>query len=486
METMTMVLMGLGGVSLLAGLGVIKTILSLRRVVSTNEVHIVQSAKTTTSYGKDTGNGNTYYEWPSWLPVIGVTKAVLPVNIFNLELNEYEAYDADRLPFIVDITAFFRISDSNIAAQRVASISELNKQLLNILESAARVILGKSTMDAIMRGRSEFGEEFTKEVSQQLQAWGVETVKNIELMDIRDSNNSSVIKNIMEKKKSFIEMESRTEVAKNKKTAEVAEIEARREVDLQKQEAAQQVGLRTVEAQRLVELQQQAKAQAVKEAEKLTKEKEMAVAEVQNVRAAEITQKTTLITAEQDRKTAVIKAEATKQTQVISAQAARETIQLNAEAEKARQTLVAEGQLESKRREAEGITLEGTARAEAEKALQLAPVQAQITLAKEIGENASYQNYLLTIRKIEASQAVGMEQAKALSAADIKVISNTGSPTSGLNSVMDLFSSQGGTQVGAMLEGLATSDVGQALVEKVVGTKSTAAPVKAYANGKVN
>jgi flotillin len=38
--------------------------------VPTNEVHIVQSSKKTTSYGKDTGHGNTYYEWPTWLPVV--------------------------------------------------------------------------------------------------------------------------------------------------------------------------------------------------------------------------------------------------------------------------------------------------------------------------------------------------------------------------------------------------------------------------------
>jgi len=33
---------------------------SLRRVVATNEVHIVQTAGKATSYGKDTVNGNSY------------------------------------------------------------------------------------------------------------------------------------------------------------------------------------------------------------------------------------------------------------------------------------------------------------------------------------------------------------------------------------------------------------------------------------------
>jgi flotillin len=36
-------------------------VFSLRRVVSTNEVHIIQSAKRTVSFGKDQDAGNTYY-----------------------------------------------------------------------------------------------------------------------------------------------------------------------------------------------------------------------------------------------------------------------------------------------------------------------------------------------------------------------------------------------------------------------------------------
>jgi flotillin len=462
------ILLGLAGVSTLFTAGVFRYIMGLRRVVNTNEVHIVQSAKTTTSYGKDTGNGNTYYEWPSSWPVIGVTKAVLPVNIFNLKLENYEAYDADRLPFVVDITAFFRIADSNIAAQRVASIKELEKQLLNILESAARVILGKSTMDAIMRGRSEFGDEFTNEVSGQLASWGVETVKNIELMDIRDSANSSVIKNIMEKKKSFIEMESRVEVAKNKQTAQIAEIEAQKNVDLQKQETQQLVGLRTIEAQRQVDLQNQEKSQAVKEQERLTKEKEMAVLRMEHLRKAEINRDVEVLRADQNKQTTVIQAQALRETALINAEGDKQAALLKAEAQKDTTTLIAQGEFEAAKRQAEAIALAGTAKAEAEKAMQLAPVQAQITLAKEIGENAKYQEYLVTIRKIEAGQAVGIEQAKALSNADVKVITNSGSPTTGLNNVMDLFSSRGGTEVGAMLEGLAQTEVGQALVSKLV------------------
>ncbi len=431
--------------------------LSLRRVVSTNEVHIVQSANRTTSYGKDTTNGNTYYEWPSALPFLGVTKIVLPVSVFDLDLKDYEAYDKGRLPFVVDVKAFFRITDSNLAAARVASFEELHNQLKAVVQGAVRSILASNEIEEIMQGRSKFGHEFTTEVDGQLKEWGVATVKSIELMDIRDHKDSKVIANIMEKKKSHIEMESRTEVAKNKRLAQVAEIEAQREVDVQKQQAAQTVGLRTIEAEREVELQKQAKVQQVKEQEKLTKEKEMNVLQVEAIRKAEITKSVNITQAQQNRDTQVLIAEGQKQTTV----------------------LAAEGQLESKRREAEGITLEGTARADAEKAMQLAPVQAQITLAKEIGSNESYQKYLITIRQVEANQAVGIAQSKALEAADVKVISNTGSPTKGFSNVMELFSSAGGTEIGAMLEGLSQTETGQKVLSKFTSSKPTS-------NGKSN
>lgn len=405
-----------------------------RRMVPPNEVHIVQTRKNTVSYGKGYARGNTYYEWPSWLPLIGVTKTVLPVSNFDVDLDSYEAYDKGRLPFVVDVKAFFRISDSNVAAQRVSSFQELYSQLKAIVQGAVRTILASSEIEEIMQGRSKFGDEFTKEVSDQLQHWGVEAVKNIELMDIRDSQSSHVIRNIMEKKKSHIEMESRTEVARNKKAAEIAEIEAEREVDLQKQEALQTVGLRTVETNRQVELAKQTANQAVKEQEKTTKEKEMAVLMVQNLRAAEIEREVQLVKAQQNKDTAV---------------------------------LIADGQLEAKRREAQGITAEGEARAAAEKAMQLAPVEAQIVLAREIGNNENYQNYLVTVRKVEAAQAVGIAQADALQKANIKVIANSGTPGEGLTNVMDLFSSNGGTKVGAMLEALANTESGEALMKKL-------------------
>ena len=58
---------------------IIVTILALRRIVPTNQVHIVQRNNKTVSYGKDTANGNVYYEIPS-LPI-------LPFHPFTITNN---------------------------------------------------------------------------------------------------------------------------------------------------------------------------------------------------------------------------------------------------------------------------------------------------------------------------------------------------------------------------------------------------------------
>lgn len=62
-----------GVVGSIIALLLIKAILNLRTVVSTNDVHILQRSGSTTSFGKDQAGGNVYYAWPAWLPFIGCT-----------------------------------------------------------------------------------------------------------------------------------------------------------------------------------------------------------------------------------------------------------------------------------------------------------------------------------------------------------------------------------------------------------------------------
>jgi flotillin len=140
---------------------------------------------------------------------------------------------------------------------------------------------------------------------------------------------------------------------------------------------------------------------------------------------------------------------------------------IGAEAEKSKTVTVAEGDLQSAKLNAQAVTVEGTAEGAAETAKLMAPVNSQIALAKEIGQNENYQKYLIALKSIEANQTVGVEQAKALGVADIKVISNVGTPPEGLRNVMDIFSAKGGTQLGAAIEAIVNTPTGKAISEKL-------------------
>jgi flotillin len=427
-----------------------------RVVVPTNLVHIVQSSRKTTSYGAGGEAGNTYYKVPSFVPIFGVTNIELPINNFSINLDSYEAYDKDRAPFELDVVGFFVISDTNMAAARAASFEELELQLKSIMQGAARTILARHDINDIMGDRATFGDAFTKEVDEGLTAWGVQTVKSLELMDIRDAKGSKIIADIMAKKSSQISMESRKVVADNGRLAAIAEIEAKQAVELKQQEQQQTVGERIADQEKAVGIAKQKAQQDVASQAKITMERTMAVEQVKRVTEAEIAKAAAIVAAEEHR-----------QVQVVAADASRQVSITKAEGEKVQTILIADGRKEAAILNALGIEAEGKAKGLAEQALLLAPVNAQITLAEKIAELQGYQTYLIGIRQVEANERIGVENAKALNNAEIKVIATAGDASSGIASVGDVIGAKGGVQMGAMLQGLANTEAGAAVMNRL-------------------
>lgn len=481
MNVMAYVWIGLGVIFVLMVFLLLRWVFSLRTVVSPNEVHIVRQGKKTLIYGASAsipeGNevsGNAYYRWPEWVPAIGVTISRLSLAVFDIDIKGYDAYDKDRLPFVVDVKAFFRICDFKMAAERVESDKELREQLLDICRGAARTILAKEDLESIMGERSKYGKVFTDEVSEQLKAWGVEPVKSIELMDIRDASGEEVIANIMKKKKSVIEKESRVTVAKNMQEAKEAEIASQQEIDLKQAAADQTVGMRKAQVEQEVGVAKQKADQAVQDEKKTTKTKEMDVIQVETVRKAEIDKDKIKIDAEAAQQKTEIDAEAARKKTVINAEAAQKEVELQAEAEKKRIELVSEGNLTQATNNAKGIEAEGEAKAGAEEKMRKAQVAGDIALAEQIGSNEGYQRYLLGIRQLEAGEAVGVEQAKNLDGSNIRIISGAGEGIQGsVSKVMDLFSAQGGLALGTALEAFTGTKAGQDAVSAIVGFLSS-------------
>lgn len=452
-------------------------VLSLRVVVPTNEVHIVQRGNKTISYGKVTKdgeeniNGNVYYRFPEWMPYIGVTFTSLPLSVFSIKLENYEAYDLDRLPFLVDIMAYFRVNDSNKAASRIQNTIELKDQITNIVKGSVRSIMANSKLEDIMSQRSTYGQQFTDSVKEQLKEWGVVAVKNIELMDVRDSRESQVIANIMAKKSSEIEMQSRTEVAINNKKASEAEIEAQQAIRLKEEEAKQQVGMKQANVSREVGIAKEKADQEIKEQAKITKEKEMEVIKVAQIRQAEINKEANIVKAEEAKAVTIKQAEASKEQIELKAMADKRQIELSAEADKTQIELRAEAELSMNLKEAQGIKAKGEAEAESKRLMELAPVNAQIELAKEIGNNQGYQDYLVRLEQIKALCEVGIEQAKNLGKANIKINAMSNDVPSGVNKVTDIFSPNGGLNLAGALETFASSPIGEKVINKFVPSK---------------
>jgi flotillin len=448
-------------------------------------VHILQRSKSTVSYGVGMKAGNTYYKWPAWIPLLGVTVRELPVSNFDLDLVRYEAYDKNRLPFTVDVKAFFRIEDTNAAAQKVENLVELKDHLMGIVQGSVRSIMAKSDLESIMEERSIYGEQFTRDVRDELAEWGVIPVKNIELMDIQDAKDSNVIVNIMAKKKSEIEKESRVTVAVNMQKAQEAEIESAKEVEVKKAAADQSSGEAQVKSSQAVGIARQKSEQAIAEEKKVTAEKNMAVEQVNTVKAAEIAKEAAIVTANQQKETVKISADAGKYQKEVDAQAQKSVIEIDAEArknavqktadaEKYRIEQVAEATLVQQQNEAKGKQAVGLAEAEAEKAQQLAGVTAQTTLAREVGENKEYQQYLIAVEQIKASRDIGIEQAKNIGRADIKILANSGDIQSGVEKIADVFSSKGGSALNGLFEALKQTPEGEglvgALLKRIAGT----------------
>ena len=466
-----------------------KWVLNLRVVVPTSQVHVVQKAGETLLYGKAARSesnkvGNAYYRFPSWLPVIGVTVTVLDTGIFDRDLKDYEAYDKDRLPFMVDVKTFFRIKDFAVASVRVTDMKELKEQLDGIVQGAVRSLLAKEDLESIMSERNKYGKQFTDEVAPQLTEWGVETVKNIELMDIRDSRDSKVIQNIMAKKKSQIEMESRTTVAENSKKASQAEIEANQEVALKQQDAEREVGLRKANVAQEVGIANEKANQEVQEQVKVTAEKEMEVQRVREVKAAEIAKQAAEIDANKNKEVITINAEANvvrteadKKVAILNAEASQKQTILNAEAQKQQITLKAEADLVTATNEAKGTEAKGKAQALATELAKKASVQDQVTLAKEVGENQPYQDFLIKQKQIEVQgsvmKEVGVAQAQNLGHADIKIFANSGSVSEGVGKASGIFNPGTSFDIASMLEAFKSTPMGAEILDKFLGTGDT-------------
>jgi|TARA_Y100000310_G_scaffold109308_1_gene107732 flotillin len=412
-------------------IAVVALAMALRRVVPPNEVHIVNRSKSSTPYGSQQEAGNSYWEFPSWIPILGTNVLLLPTTIFPIELNSYPAYDKEKVPFTVDVTSFFQVEDAVIAAKRVVDMEDLRSQLKEMLEGVVRGILASYDVREIMEIRDTMDDKFMESVTGKSAKWGV-SANQIEFKDIDDDEGSQVITDIKMRKMSAIEMERRVDVAENTKTAQVAEIENKKISEIEAVQAKETVETRDAERERTVGVAKEVAEQEVQAQARITTENTVAVQRQQEVD-----------TANYQRETMVIAATANKEQQIIDSEALKEKQRIENEGYRDAQVLKAEG-------DASLINETGTAEAEVTRKQLVAQAEGekQLAEAKKMLQDAAKEIELGTL-SIKAQEAIGTAFAAAYGKANINAYLSNGKGIEGLS---DLLSTGGAQQLAGFLD----------------------------------
>ena len=100
--------------------------------------------------------------------------------------------------------------------------------------------------------------------------------------------------------------------------------------------------------------------------------------------------------------------------------------------------------------------------------MEKAQVAGQIELSAKIGENKEYQDFVVRQRQVEAMEAIGVEQAKNLANAQIKIFANAGSVADGVSSAGKVLNPKTGLDLSSMLESFASTPVGEKITEKLL------------------
>lgn len=354
---------------------------------------------------------------PSYWVLPFVTRvSKLPLSNIRIDVPDVKLNDKEMAKFQCDIVCFVNIVDPILAAERTGitversryegrmmGIEEMSKDFSAIMESILRTVATKQTILDIYQDRSKLDNAVTNEVQAVFPRWGLELV-DLEIKDIKDVPNSTIIADIERKVAAKITSEARIKVAQETKNAVMAEAEATREAEEKKAMTEQAWKTKRVEADREVSIkQQEAKQQiALKEAEANTKT-------IEAKRKLEVGQ------AEIDKEVIEQNAEAAKTKMTLEAEADKTRIKLNAEAGKERVQLEAEALKKKLELEGEGYNSKRKAEAEADSTYTEKTKLAEAKGLEKVAEaQQKYKDAAKDIEVIHAMRDVELKKAEAI------------------------------------------------------------------------
>ncbi|MFH1195732.1 MAG: SPFH domain-containing protein [bacterium] len=201
----------------------------LYRIVPVNEAHIRILKNKKELFSAREGKSAYWY-----IPFI--TKIhKLPLCNLAIPVNDIKLNDKLMAKFVCDIMCFINIKDINLAVERLIltdttsamgfDFVRLSEDLRAIMESIGRTVTTKQSILDIYMNRQMLDTAITKEVELVFPKWGIELV-DLELKDIKDAHDSTIISDIERKVASEIRRDADIRVATTTKEAELAKAEA--------------------------------------------------------------------------------------------------------------------------------------------------------------------------------------------------------------------------------------------------------------------
>jgi flotillin len=388
-------------------------------VVGNNQAHVVVfmggGRKVKTPVSMDGSRGKTSYFYIPFL----MKRSIMPLTNVKLDIKDIHLNDIQVAPFVCDVVTWLHIADPVKAAERLNFVSgafdSLHEDLTAIVQAIARASAMKQEILDIMRDRATFSKGVSSEVDIVLNSWGVQLV-NLEINDIRDQANSSVIANYESMRKAGVQSAARIEVSKRDREAVEAEQENRRLAETAKADSEKAFQVKQIERDTVVGIANQSREQKVALAEAETNKTKVNALRVMTVGNAEVQ----------------------KEAVIAVAQGEGEAIRVKGE------------------KEAAIITLKGTAEGSAIESKGLAEAKAKDAMAEALKK---FNEAGISLEKIKAWVEVQKSFAGAYgqiaSHAEIKVVtSGKGGNILGLP-----MNAETGADIGQLIEGLGAEKI---------------------------
>lgn len=206
------------------------------KVVGSNEAHIVvfmgRGRKIYSPVAAEGVKAKTAY---FFFPMV-MKRYIMPLTNVKDDIQNIPLNDKEMAPFVCDVVAWLHIEDPVKAAERLDfssgnAFTSLHQDLTAIVQAIARASSMKQEILDIMRDRKTFSDGVSKEVDIVLEQWGVRLV-NLEVNDIRDADNSSVIRNYEEIRKAGVQSLARIQIAARNREAVEKEQENRQAAEI--------------------------------------------------------------------------------------------------------------------------------------------------------------------------------------------------------------------------------------------------------------